>query len=63
MPPDDIKDLPSATPPQGSGPGGKPVPASPPARSIGLESEVRGGPEAPDDDLDETTAQGGGSDT
>jgi hypothetical protein len=46
-PPDDIRDIPNASDSEGPLPPGKPVP---PMREIGPESEVRGGPEAPEDD-------------
>jgi hypothetical protein len=49
-PPDDIPFEPSGSQSDNSGtskPGGS-------RREIGAESEVRGGPEAPDDELDET---------
>ena len=43
MPPDDIKTEPPSPPP----------PPRKPLREIGPESEVRGGPEAPEDDIEE----------
>jgi hypothetical protein len=47
-PADDIKDLPSGTATEHTA--DKPDPAPQPRRSVGPESEVRGGPEAPTDD-------------
>jgi hypothetical protein len=49
-PPDDIP----LDPPAGETEGGEPPKDGPPRRKVGPESEVRGGPEAADQSLDET---------